>query len=141
MDLSKYNSLAPQNLDIMGSMGSPMDINTGAYGATDFAGKMTNSRMQGFEGSGLGLNVPTIGLALNGLGTIGSLWAAFKGLGLAKEKFAFEKNVTDTNMANSIKSYNTTLADKARARAATEGRSQDEADAYVAKNSVSRAPM
>jgi hypothetical protein len=91
------------------------------------------------NGSGLGFNLPTIGLALDGIGTIGSLWAGFKQLSLAKEKFNYEKGITDTNLANSIKSYNTALEDRARSRAFTEGRSQDEANAYVEKNKMTRS--
>jgi hypothetical protein len=87
----------------------------------------------------LGFNVPTVNMALQGIGTIGSLWAGFKQLGLAKEKFNYEKGVTDTNLANSIKSYNTALEDRARSRAFTEGRSQDEANAYVEKNKMTRS--
>lgn len=86
-----------------------------------------------------GLNVPTIGLALQGLGTIGSLWAGFKQLGLANKQFEYTKKITDTNLDNSIKSYNTSLADRARSRAFTEGRSQDEADSYVEKNKMTRS--
>jgi hypothetical protein len=119
-------------------------------GTEGFSGSMRN--MPGMDygnplvqspgsGNGLGLNLGTAQLALNGLGTIGSLYAAFKQLGMAKEQFKYQKNVSDTNLGNSIKSYNTALADRARSRAFTEGRPQSEADAYVAKNSATRAPM
>lgn len=86
----------------------------------------------------LGFNVPTINLALGGLNTIGSLYAAFQQNALAKKQFAYTKNVTDTNLANQIKAYNTTLADRARSRAATEGQTQAQADAYVNDNKLNR---
>lgn len=88
--------------------------------------------------TGLGWNLGTGQLALAGLGTIGNLWTAFGAQNLARKQFDFTRGVTETNLANQIKSYNTALADRARARAATENRPQAEADAYVAANRLSR---
>ena len=117
----------------MATQGLPGSGYGGGIGSLD---SLTNALNQ--QGK-FGLNVPTIGLALQGLGTIGSLWAGFKQLGLANKQFEYTKKITDTNLDNSIKSYNTTLADRARARAATEGRPQTEAEAYVDKNKMTRA--
>ena len=89
-------------------------------------------------GSGLGMNVPTAGLALGGLQAIGNLWGAFEANKLAKKQFKFTKATTETNMANQIKSYNTALGDRSRSRAAVEGQSAATAQAYVDKNSMTR---
>lgn len=89
-------------------------------------------------GNGLGFNVPTAQLALAGLGTLGNLWGAFQAQKLAKKQFNFTKDITNTNLANQIKSYNTALADRGRSRAAMEGQSAAEAQAYIDQNSLSR---
>lgn len=73
-------------------------------------------------------------LALSGIGTIGNLWGASKQLGLAKKTFNFQKDFANTNLANQISSYNTSLADRARARYAFEGRSQEDAQSYIDEN-------
>lgn len=86
----------------------------------------------------LGANLGTAQLALGGLSSLGSIWSAFNAQKLAKKQFDYTKSVTDTNLANSIQSYNTTLADRARARGAMEGQSQAQQDAYVAQNSLRR---
>jgi hypothetical protein len=76
------------------------------------------------------------GLALSGLQTLGGLFNAFKAQKLARDQFNFTKDVTETNMANQIKSYNTALEDRGRSRAFTEGQSSEEAKSYIDKNSL-----
>lgn len=85
---------------------------------------------------GLGMNVGTGQLALAGLGAVGNIMSAFNAQKLAKKQFEYQKGITDTNLANSIQSYNTTLADRGRARAAQEGQSPQDAAAYIANNSL-----
>jgi hypothetical protein len=88
--------------------------------------------------SGLGMNIGTANLALSGLNTIGGLWAAFEARKAAQQQFNYTRSVTNTNLANSIKSYNTALEDRARSRGFTEGQSQQQIDAYVAANRATR---
>jgi hypothetical protein len=85
-------------------------------------------------GSGFGVNMDTAKLALSGLGTIGNLWAAFQAQKLAKRQFDFTKRITETNLANQVKSYNTTLEDRGRSRAFTEGQDASTAQSYIDKN-------
>lgn len=92
----------------------------------------------GAAGSGFGFNAGTLGAITSGIGTIGNLWNAFQAQKLAKEQFAFTKDVTNTNLNNSIKSYNTSLDDRIRARGFTEGQSQQQQDDYITKNQLSR---
>jgi hypothetical protein len=77
--------------------------------------------------------------ALGGLQTIGNIWSAWQANKLAKKQFKLTKNLSETNLLNSIKSYNTALFDRARSRAAMEGQTDAERDAYIRDHSLSRA--
>lgn len=112
------------------SLGAGMDVMVPNYGApSQGAGAPAAS------GAGtLGWNFDTAKLALGGLQTIGSLWQAWEANKLARETFKFQKDFARTNLANSIQSYNTTLEDRGRSRAFTEGQSAAEAQAYLDKN-------
>lgn len=62
-----------------------------------------------------------------GIQAIGNMYSGVKQLGLmqdqldlARDQFGFNKALTSKNLANQVKSYNTALADKYRARAFTE---------------------
>lgn len=68
----------------------------------------------------LGWNVGTLNLGLGGLQALGNIWSAWQANQLAQKQFAFQKDVTNTNLANQIQSYNTTLEDRVRARAQVE---------------------
>lgn len=85
-----------------------------------------------------GLNPGTFSLGLNGLGTLSNLWGGLQANKLAKEQFRFTKDITNTNLNNQIKSYNTSLEDRIRSRAAVEGQSAQQAEAYLAKNRLTR---
>lgn len=87
---------------------------------------------------GFGFNVPTAQLALSGLSTIGGLWAAFQQAKLAKKQFNYTKDVTETNMANQIQQYNTSLADRANSRAKVQGMSAEQAQQYIDQNKAVR---
>lgn len=100
---------------------------------------MTGAGSGGFGAStGLGFNMPTLQLGLSGLSTIGNLWNAFEAQKLAKEQFKYQKGVTDTNLVNSIKSYNTNLEDRIRARSFTEGRDAGYTNDYIDRNRLSK---
>lgn len=125
---------APQRQVITPTMGyqvpdvnqqvAPMDLNfnTGA----------TNS---GFQ---LGWNAPTMQMGMQGLNTLGNLWGAWQSNKLAKDQLNFTKMMANANLNNQIKSYNTGLEDRSRSRAAVEGQSSAEAQAYVDRNRLSR---
>ena len=94
----------------------------------------------GGAGTGLDWNVETLGLGIQGLAAIGGLYNASKYNKLAKEQFNFAKEVTNTNLNNQIKTFNTTMEDRARARARLDGREDTEAYTkdYMDKNRISR---
>lgn len=94
--------------------------NAGSTGGIDWANLFGKN-------SGLGLNMDTLKLGLGGIQTIGNLWNSFQAQQLARDQFDFTKGMANTNLTNSIQSYNTALEDRIRARAAMEGRP----DSYV----------
>jgi hypothetical protein len=92
----------------------------------------------GFWGGLGGWNMDTAKLALGGLQTLGNLWMGARALKMAKEQFNYQKGVTETNLVNSIQSYNTALQDRANNRADATNSSQASADAYVEANKAVR---
>lgn len=66
--------------------------------------------------------------------SIGKLWNAFQMSKLAKDQFNFTRDITNTNLANQIQSYNTALEDRARSRAVAEGQTDAQRDAYIEAN-------
>lgn len=88
--------------------------------------------------SGFGLNMPTAGLALSGLQALNGLIQGNKALNLAQDQFKFTKSITNTNLNNQIKSYNTALTDRLTSRAVAQGMSNEERDRMIAANSLSR---
>lgn len=81
-----------------------------------------------------GWNANTLNFGLQGLNTIGNIWGAWQANKLAKDQLNFTKNFANRNLANQTQSYNTALEDRARARAAVEGQTSAEAQAYINKN-------
>lgn len=92
----------------------------------------------GGASSGLGFNLGTGQLALQGLGALGNLWNANKANKMAADQFKFAKGITNTNINNSIQAYNTALADRYRARGITEGTSEADVAAQIERNRLTR---
>ncbi len=115
------------------------------YGATGANGAVTQGQLadilKGLQGNGagtgLGFNIGTGQLALGGLSALTNLWGANKQMKLAEDQFDFTKKIATTNLNNQVKSYNTALEDRIRSRAAMEGSSSADAEAYLNKNRLS----
>ena len=107
----------------------------GAGGVSPMGGQ---GLMGGDSGMGFGWNMGTGRLALGALGTVGNLWQAWNANQMAQKTFNFQRDIMNTNLTNSIKSYNTQLEDRARSRAVTEGQTDEERQAYVDRNRLSR---
>ena len=73
-------------------------------------------------------------IGLGAIQTLGSLWNSFTQNKLAKQAYNLQKQAFTANLGDSRQSYNTELEDRIRNRYFVEGKSQSEADAYVAKN-------
>jgi len=106
-----------------------MNAGTGVASPTSFLSGSANQ---------LGMNVPTFQLGLGALGSLANIYSGFQANKLAKDQLNFTKSVTNTNLNNQIKSYNTALEDRARSRATAENRDQSSADAYIAANKLTR---
>lgn len=124
--------------DLSNGMTMPTALNTssnwsppGVSGANVAGGNMG-------AGTGLGFNVGTGGIALQGLSSLAGIWSAMQQQKLAKEQFGFQKEVTNTNLNNSIKSYNTALEDRFGSRGVAEGRSDEYTRDKIAQNRLSR---
>lgn len=115
------------------------------YGTGVTNGAVTQGQLadllKGLQGNGastgLGFNIGTGQLALGGLSALTNLWGANKQMKLAEDQFDFTKKIATTNLNNQVKSYNTALEDRIRSRAAMEGSSSAEAEAYLNKNRLS----
>lgn len=111
-------------------------------GAGIMSGFGSGSQPSGFGSNffgnnpGLGFNSQTLQLALGGLSAIGNFWNAFQSNKLAKDQFNFTKGITEKNLANQTKAYNTTLNDRITSRASVTGASDAEVADYLAKNSL-----
>lgn len=110
-----------------------MGIMEGSFGSN--WNQPLGSGSSGFGGgSGFGFNMPTFQLGLQGLGMGLNFYNAMQANKLAKQQFNFQKDFAMKNLANQTKTYNTALEDRGRARAAMEGQSAEEAQAYIDKN-------
>lgn len=106
----------------------------GGYGGSGAYGPNPGSSLD-FK---LGWNAPTLGMGMQGLGALGNLWGAWQSSRLARDQLDFTKKFANINLNNQIKSYNTALEDRSRSRAAAEGQSAAEAQAYVDRNRLTR---
>lgn len=106
------------------------------FGSNDFSQFSRLSDNSGIES--FGWNMPSYKLGIQGVMGLGNLWAAFQGLNQAKREFEFNKRITEKNLANSTKSYNTALEDRIRARQSASGNMTDsDVKRYMALNQLS----
>jgi hypothetical protein len=91
-----------------------------------------------FGGTGFGLNTETAQLGLSGLQSLAGIFNSLQANKLAKDQFNFTKDITNTNLNNQIKSYNTSLADRINSRTFTQNQDQSVAQDYLDKNRLSR---
>lgn len=134
-------SWMPNNNQNMGFSSPSLDyqpgMTLGDYSSPTGAASTFGTGASG-AAAGLGMNIPTFQLGLGALGSLANIYGGFQANKLAKDQLSFTKNITNTNLNNSIKSYNTALEDRARSRAVAENRDQSSADVYIEKNKLSR---
>lgn len=127
-DFSAFNQLANNN-----SLGS----STGSW--WDGLGSGLKNTFLNSDGS---WNLQNIGAGIQGLGSLasafGNLYMGNKALKFAKDQFNFQKDLANTNLNNSIKSYNTKLGDIANTRSVMETGSTGKYDNWYNDNKLSR---
>lgn len=96
--------------------------NTGGFGGNGFLGGIG-----GIEG---------LGTIMQGIGSLGQVWASIQAVRMAKDQFNFQKEAYNTNLENQTQTYNTSLEDRIRARSHTEGRGADYVDSYLAEHAL-----
>jgi len=96
-----------------------------------------NSRLSFFDPNNtrFGWNANTLNFGMQGLMGLGNLWGAWQANKLARDQLNFTKDFANRNLLNQTKAYNTALEDRARARAAVEGQTaaQQQAYGYIAE--------
>ena len=90
--------------------------------------------------TGFGWNLGTAKIGVDAIAAIGGLYSALQSNKLAKKQFDFTKEITNTNLNNQIKTLNTSMEGRARARARLNGEADPEAYTrdYMEKNRLSR---
>lgn len=119
----QFSSLAPATSPV--PVMKPAEIGQAAQAAA------VGDKKGGFLGPD-GFTLGTVGDISKIIGGFGTLWSGIQANKLAKDAFNFQKEAFQTNLANQISSYNTSLEDRIRARYAQNNRTQAEADAYIA---------
>lgn len=145
VDFGSLSSYSTQGASMFGGMGGGnLGLQMPGAGGT-IAGAAPGIGGGGplpIQGGGIlgapGMNIPTLQLGLGMLSSLGGLYGAFQANKLARDSFNYTKDVTNTNLNNQIKSYNTALEDRYRSRAVQEGRSQESAQEQIDRNRLSR---
>jgi len=108
---------------------------TGSFGDAPTFDPVSNQQ----GGSDLGWNMGTLNTGFKGLATLGNLWGAYQGNKMARKQLALSTDAYNTNLTNSIKSYNTQLEDRIRGRhAPTNAIGQAEATKQIEANKLVR---
>lgn len=128
-------SWVPPQWGVQAAMGMPTANNGMGMGMSQpMDSGMTSGASAPASGFQLGWNAPTLQMGMQGLNTIGNIWGAWQSNKLAKDQLNFTKKIATANLNNQIASYNTALEDRSRSRAAIEGQTSAEAQAYIDKN-------
>lgn len=119
---------------LMGQSDAQMNpLNFGVPGAA--AGAVgTNPSLMNRFGSWMGQQ--NLGDIAQGLGALGGLWQSRQGLGLARDNLNFQREAFNTNLNNSIQSYNTRLEDRIRGRTANPN--ENDVRSYLERHSLGR---
>lgn len=120
------------------SLSQPLNANGYNFGGQQSGATFNPMATPTAGSSGLGFNMGTAGLALGGLQSLNGLIQGNKAFNLAKDQFKYQKQVTDTNLNNSIKSYNTTLEDRLTARGVAQGDDSATVQANIERNRLTR---
>ena len=145
--------ITPQSLGMFNSL-IPSSVGTSSYTLTDEPLTNLQEYMQqtkdffgiGDDSSGsnnnndtaLGFNIPTLQLGLGALNSLAGMYNSWNMNKLAQQQFNLQKDVLNTNLNNQIKSYNNSLADQLRSRAAMETGDANAYDSLIEERKLTR---
>lgn len=110
-----------------------------AYAMPDYSGISSFGSGSGAGGGGIGGwlgkdgNLATV---FGGIQALGGAYLGFQQLRQAKEALNFQKKAYSTNLANSTKSYNTSLEDRINGRTADYAGKDADVQAYLAAHQL-----
>ena len=144
--------ITPQSLGMFNSL-VPSDVGTSSYTFTDtpltnlqeyvqqrenFFGIGDDSSGSNNNNTALGFNIPTLQLGLGALNSLAGMYNSWNMNKLAQQQFNLQKDVLNTNLNNQIKSYNNSLADQLRSRAAMETGDANAYDSLIEERKLTR---
>ena len=144
--------ITPQSLGIFDSL-IPSNTGTSSYTLTDapltnlqeymqqtknFFGIGDDSSGSNNNNTALGFNIPTLQLGLGALNSLAGMYNSWNMNKLAKQQFNLKKDVLITNLIIHIKSYNNSLADQLRSRAAMETGDANAYDSLIEERKLTR---
>ncbi|WP_065647688.1 hypothetical protein [Pantoea eucrina] len=112
---------------------------TGAAGAAGGWGSFLDSigGWVGGKDKNGNTQVGALGAGLGALQGLGNLYAGFQSYGLAKQQLALQQKAYETNLRNSVSSYNTALEDKIRGRSSNYAGKEADVQSYLASHKLS----
>lgn len=138
--LRTFNSLIPSNIGVSSyTLANEPSINLQEYTQQpkNF-GIGDNSSGSNNNNTALGFNIPTLQLGLGALNALAGMYNSWNMNKLAKQQFNLQKDVLNTNLNNQIKSYNNSLADQLRSRAAMETGDVNAYDSLIEERKLTR---
>lgn len=81
-----------------------------------------------------------LGSLAGGIAALGQAFLGFKALNQAKDEFGLQKTIANSNLNNSIKSYNTSLEDRIRGRTSDYAGKEGDVTSYLEKHRLTRSP-
>lgn len=106
--------------------------------AKNFFGIGDDSSGSNNDNTVLGFNIPTLQLGLGALNSLAGMYNSWNMNKLAQQQFNLQKDVLNTNLNNQIKSYNNSLADQLRSRAAMETGDANAYDSLIEERKLTR---
>ena len=97
-----------------------------------------NTTVMPESSTGIGMNIGTGQMAFQGLSSLAGILGGMESMKLAKDSFKLNKQMSNTNLNNQIKSYNTQLGDRTRSRGFTEGQTAEQMQGYLDANRMTR---
>lgn len=122
---NQFSGMADWNLGAQNQMSNTIGSDLQSQFAGGGSGGMT-------LGEGLGVANTVLG----GVQALGNAWLGFQQLKLGKENLAFQKDAFNKNYANQVRTTNTALLDRQKARYAANPDAYQKPDDYLSQNKV-----